>query len=92
VVSSEHRLQTAAVTGGTGGIGKEVARGLARQGLQVVVVGRDRGKGALAVDDIRQTTGNSRVEFLRADLALIGDTHRVADELSHRLCRPFEIL
>ncbi len=34
-------LKNALVTGGTDGIGKEVARGLARAGHQLILVGRD---------------------------------------------------
>ncbi len=39
------RCKTALMTGGMDGIGKEVARGLARSGYAVIVVGRDAEKG-----------------------------------------------
>ncbi len=39
--------KNALVTGGTDGVGKEVARGLARAGHRVILVGRDAEKGAL---------------------------------------------
>jgi NAD(P)-dependent dehydrogenase (short-subunit alcohol dehydrogenase family) len=83
-VSSEHPMKSAVVTGGTDGIGKEIARGLAKQGLRVAIVGRDPAKGARAREDIHQTTANSDVEFLKADLALVRDTKRLADELMQR--------
>jgi NAD(P)-dependent dehydrogenase (short-subunit alcohol dehydrogenase family) len=83
-VSSEHRIKSAVVTGGTDGIGKEIARGLAVNGLRVAIVGRDPIKGTRAAEDIRQTTRNCDVEFLKADLALVHDTNRVAGELARR--------
>lgn len=74
----------ALVTGGTDGIGKEVALGLARAGHQVVIVGRDVMKGLAAMQEIRKTTGNPEVEFLGADLSLMGEARRVADEIFSR--------
>jgi NAD(P)-dependent dehydrogenase (short-subunit alcohol dehydrogenase family) len=65
-VSSEHHMKSAVVTGGTDGIGKEIARGLAKQGLRVAIVGRDPAKGARAREDIHQTTANSGVEFFES--------------------------
>jgi NAD(P)-dependent dehydrogenase (short-subunit alcohol dehydrogenase family) len=83
-VSLEHSMKSAVVTGGTDGIGKEIARGLVKHGLRVAIVGRDPAKGARAREDIHQTTANSDVEFLKADLALVRDTNRLADELMQR--------
>jgi NAD(P)-dependent dehydrogenase (short-subunit alcohol dehydrogenase family) len=76
--------KTAIVTGGTDGIGKEIAIGLARAGCQVLVVGRDAEKGARAESDIRRRTSNPRVDFLRADLGLVRDTRRLASDVAHR--------
>jgi NAD(P)-dependent dehydrogenase (short-subunit alcohol dehydrogenase family) len=77
-------MKSAVVTGGTDGIGKEIARGLAAQGLRVAIVGRDLAKGARAKEDIHLSTGNSNVEFLKADLALVHDSIRLAGELAQR--------
>ena len=41
-----HQPLTALVTGATSGLGKEIALRLARDNLQVVVVGRDAARGA----------------------------------------------
>ena len=41
--------KNALVTGGTDGVGREVARGLVRAGHRVMLVGRDAEKGALIV-------------------------------------------
>jgi len=44
--------KVAVVTGGNGGIGLGMARGLARAGAAVAVVGRDAGKSAAAVEEL----------------------------------------
>jgi 2-dehydro-3-deoxy-D-gluconate 5-dehydrogenase len=46
--------KVAVVTGGNGGIGLGMARGLADAGAGVAVVGRNEAKSALAVEDLRQ--------------------------------------
>jgi NAD(P)-dependent dehydrogenase (short-subunit alcohol dehydrogenase family) len=57
------------VTGATSGIGKATAMGLARMGATVVIVGRARERGEAARDEIRNLSGNPKVEMLLADLS-----------------------
>jgi NAD(P)-dependent dehydrogenase (short-subunit alcohol dehydrogenase family) len=76
--------KTALVTGGTSGVGKEIARGLARQGIQVILVGRDTDRGAQAEQDIRTSTGNADVAFVQADLSLVRDALRLGDDVARR--------
>ena len=76
--------KNALVTGGTDGVGKEVARGLARAGQRVILVGRDAGKGTRVEREMRETTGNAEVWFLQADLGLVREAHRLADEIAGR--------
>ncbi len=76
--------KNALVTGGTDGVGKEVARGLALAGHRVILVGRDAGKGTRVEREIRETTDNAEVWFLRADLGLVREAHRLADEIAGR--------
>jgi NAD(P)-dependent dehydrogenase (short-subunit alcohol dehydrogenase family) len=76
--------RTALVTGGTDGIGKEVARGLARAGHRVIIIGRDAEKGVRAAREIQQAARNPNVEFLQADLSLMREAERVADEVGSR--------
>jgi len=76
--------RTALVTGGTEGIGKEIARGLASQGLHVILVGRNHAKGSTAEDDIRRTSDNPCVEFFAADLSLMREVRRLADTVTAR--------
>jgi len=83
-MSHDARGKTAVVTGGTDGIGKEVARGLARAGNRLIVVGRDPEKGLRTEREIRETTGNAEVRFLQADLSLVREANRLADEVADR--------
>jgi NAD(P)-dependent dehydrogenase (short-subunit alcohol dehydrogenase family) len=77
-------LRRALVTGGTDGIGKEAAHGLAFAGYGVIVVGRDRQKGTRAVDEISLATGNPDIGFIHADLSLMSEANRLADEVGGR--------
>jgi NAD(P)-dependent dehydrogenase (short-subunit alcohol dehydrogenase family) len=60
----------AAVVGGTGGIGQQIAHALAARGAQVLVVGRTF-----------RDAGKPGIDFLRADLSLMSEAQRVAAEL-----------
>jgi NAD(P)-dependent dehydrogenase (short-subunit alcohol dehydrogenase family) len=74
----------ALVTGGTDGIGKEIARGLAREGVDLVIVGRDAQKGERAAQDLRHSAGNPSVAFLQADLARMREVVRLAGLIGGR--------
>jgi NAD(P)-dependent dehydrogenase (short-subunit alcohol dehydrogenase family) len=77
--------ETALVTGGTDGIGKAIARGLAIGGAQVIIVGSDPEKGARAERELREAARHDRVHFLKADLSLVRDTDRLADDVIARV-------
>ncbi|MFL6379689.1 MAG: SDR family oxidoreductase [Nitrososphaeraceae archaeon] len=61
------------ITGGTSGIGKEIAIGLAKMKANVVVVGRDKVRCEATVQEIHKnasiTTNKNRVSYLLADLS-----------------------
>ncbi len=59
--------QKALVTGATSGLGRAIALQLARDGLEVIVHGRDASRGARAVEQIEQAGGAAR--FAAADLS-----------------------
>jgi len=58
--------KVAIVTGGNGGIGLGMARGLAGAGASIVVAARNAEKSALAVEQLRQLGG--RAEFIGVDV------------------------
>ena len=71
--------RTALVTGATDGVGRVVARELAKQGWRVLVHGRDRPRGEALVHEIERAGG--RATFLAADLASLAEVRRLADEV-----------
>jgi NAD(P)-dependent dehydrogenase (short-subunit alcohol dehydrogenase family) len=77
--------RTALVTGATGGVGRVVARELAKQGWRVLVHGRDRGRGEALVQEIEKAGGNAT--FLAADLASLAEVRRLADEVRQQTDR-----
>ena len=68
------------VTGATSGIGKATAVALAGLGAQVVLVGRDRGRGAATAAELA-AAGITPPRLEIADLASIGQVRALADRL-----------
>lgn len=79
--------KTALITGGSSGIGLETARGLARRGARVVIVGRNPQKTADAVRNLRESTGSSEIHNLLADLSSMAETRRLAADFNARYDR-----
>lgn len=70
--------QVILVTGATDGLGRGVAEQVAARGATVLLHGRDDGRGATAMDEIRAATGNDKLRWYRADLASLDDVRRLA--------------
>lgn len=68
------------MTGGTSGIGKAAAVELAGMGAEVVVTGRNEGRGREAVAEIRARSGNDAVSLLLADLSARAGVRGLAEE------------
>lgn len=79
--------RVALVTGGTDGIGRAVALQLARGGDRVLVVGRSEERGARVLAALRDARPGVDHLFLSADLSLLAETARVAEEVSRRTHR-----
>ena len=72
------------ITGGTNGIGKSTAQGLARMGATVVIVGRNAQKTAQVVEEIRAASGNNTVDSLLADLSTQQEVRRLASDFKRK--------
>lgn len=72
------------VTGGTSGVGKAIALGLARVGAKVVIVSRSAKRGEAASEEIAHATGNNQGEFLVADLSLQSSIRSVNEEFKSK--------
>jgi len=76
--------RTCVVTGANSGIGKEVARGLASYGAEVVLACRSLDRGRAALEELEQDTGSQRLHLMQVDLSVQGDVRRFAQELLER--------
>jgi NAD(P)-dependent dehydrogenase (short-subunit alcohol dehydrogenase family) len=78
--------RTVLVTGGTRGIGRATAAGLAAMGAHVAITGRDRGRAEGAAREI-SAAGGGQVDVFVADLSSQAQVRRLADEVLQRLPR-----
>ena len=69
------------ITGGTGGIGKATAIGLATLGARVGITGRVLARAEQAVADIRAASGNPAVDAFEADMTFQAEVRRLAAEV-----------
>ncbi|MGZ8588098.1 MAG: SDR family oxidoreductase [Actinomycetota bacterium] len=78
------------VTGGTSGIGKATAAGLAAMGARLAITGRDRERAEHAAREIRAASG-SHVDVFIADLSSQTELRRLAGEVL-RVCPRVDVL
>ena len=78
--------RTVLVTGGSRGIGRATALGLATMGARVAITGRDRERTEEAAREIR-AAGGGQVDVFVADLAAQSEVRRLADEVLQSLSR-----
>lgn len=75
----------AIVTGATSGLGEAASLALARQGFDIIAVGRDAARGASVIDRVRAEGGHA--EFVAADLFSRADVARLVSVLLEKAPR-----
>lgn len=73
--------QTAVVTGASSGIGRYTALGLARAGMRVVMVGRDRDRTEAARRFVMEGSGSDGVAIALGDFSRLDQVRRLAGEI-----------
>jgi dehydrogenase/reductase SDR family member 12 len=76
--------KTIVVTGATSGLGRNACESFARNGANVVIIGRDVDKTTRVRDQIADATGSDIVDFGLADIGDLGQVRRLAESLADR--------
>lgn len=74
--------RVAVITGASSGLGLATAKALAAEGWRVIATGRNPERSAAAEQAIREVSTTGQVDMLLADLALMADAARLADEIA----------
>lgn len=74
-------MKTVIITGGTDGIGRSLALIYLERGDRVVIIGRNTDKAHSITEAAARLDAADRLEFLRADLTLVTENHRVLERL-----------
>ncbi|MEE6261361.1 SDR family NAD(P)-dependent oxidoreductase [Plantactinospora sonchi] len=77
-------MRTVVITGGTGGIGRELARRLLASGDRVVAVGSGAARGAALRADAARLAAEDRLDLHQVDLGSVAATRGFAEELRRR--------
>jgi len=89
-MNQDSSLPVALVTGANKGIGREIARQLARRGCRVVVTARDARRGRDATDQLIEETSGS-LAFIVMDVADVSSIRAAANEFA-RLADGLDVL
>jgi NAD(P)-dependent dehydrogenase (short-subunit alcohol dehydrogenase family) len=72
------------ITGGSAGVGRAAALGLARLGAGVVLLSRDPDRAEQTRQELTAASGNERIRCLQADLAEWSSVRRAAEDFKER--------
>lgn len=73
--------RVAVVTGANGGLGLETTRALAGAGATVVMAARNQAKAAAALEDIRGTVPDAKLELVELDLGSLASTRTAGEKI-----------
>ncbi|TBL77373.1 SDR family NAD(P)-dependent oxidoreductase [Paenibacillus thalictri] len=79
--------KTVLLSGGTSGVGKATAIGLASRGAKVIILSRSGENGKQALLDIANATGNNQGELLISDLSLQSSIRETCAEFKRKYDR-----
>jgi NAD(P)-dependent dehydrogenase (short-subunit alcohol dehydrogenase family) len=74
--------QVILITGATDGLGKAVAIQLAHAGATLLLHGRGEARGQHTLEEIRARTGNTHLQWYRADFAALAQVRTLAERLA----------
>jgi retinol dehydrogenase-12 len=77
-------MKTFVITGATGAVGKATAKELAKNGHQLILVGRNRNKLDEVIREIKKESGNANIETAIADLADLSSVKKAAAEIRQK--------
>ena len=83
-LTEKQKNETFLVHGGCIGIGLETARALAAIHAHVIITGRDMVKGSKALEDLRQSTKNDRIDLMELHLDSLDNVRSFAEEYIKR--------
>jgi NAD(P)-dependent dehydrogenase (short-subunit alcohol dehydrogenase family) len=83
--------KTVIITGANAGIGKAAATELASMGARVVMTARNPQKGAAALAEVKQVSGNHDVELLLSDFSSLAQVRSLAEQILER-CPKIDVL
>jgi retinol dehydrogenase-14 len=78
------RVINCLVTGGTSGVGRSIAKALARSGARVMIVSRDAARAEAAAEALRKETGNSAVDSVAADFSRLSSVRALAEAVRRK--------
>jgi NAD(P)-dependent dehydrogenase (short-subunit alcohol dehydrogenase family) len=80
----DDKRRLAVITGGTAGIGRYTALGLVRQGVGLLITGRDAGRLAETVAWLKARAPDAAIETERGDFASLAEVRAMAERIAAR--------
>jgi len=77
----ELKGKTVLITGSTDGLGQMVATHLAQRGAMVILHGRNEEKGRAVLEEIRNETANSQLEYYNGDFASLHNVRLLGENI-----------